>query len=176
MIRLATKEDLNEICDLFASIKKELATENNPQWGASIEQYPYLNEYFIDYPNRQIIEEDINNKELYVYEEDKIIKGIITICKDNGEYEGIVETSNKKSIIIHRLAIPENYRKLGLAQKLISYAENKAKEDKISIIKADTEVSNIKMNNLFNKLGFKVKGNFSYDDYPGKYIYYEKEI
>lgn len=176
MIKLATQEDLNEIYEIFDSIKKEMAMDNNPQWGVSIEQYPYLDEDFIDYPNRQIIEEDINNKELYIYEEDNLIKGIITICKDNGEYKDIVETSDKEAFIIHRLAIPKEYRKLGLAQKLISYAEDKAKEDKISIIKADTEVNNEKMNNLFIKLGFKVKGTFTYDDYPGKYIYYEKEL
>lgn len=176
MIRLASIEDLNEIYNIFNSIKKEMREENNPQWGVSVNNYPNLDEYFIDYPNRQIIEEDIIKQELYLYEEEGIIKGVISICKDNGEYEGIVETSDKESIIIHRLAIPENYRKLGLAQKLISYAENKAKEENITIIKADTEVSNAKMNQLFIKMGFKVMGDFAYDDYPGEYIYYEKEI
>lgn len=176
MIKLATQDNLNEINEIFNSIKKEMREENNPQWGVSIEQYPYLDEYFIDYPNRLVIEEDINNKELYIYEDNDTIKGTISICKDKGEYKEIVNTSDEKAIIIHRLAIPKDYRNLGIAQKLISYAENKAKEEKISIIKADTEESNAKMNNLFIKLGFKVIDNFTYDDYPGKYTYYEKEI
>ena len=37
------------------------------------------------------------------------------------------------------------------------------------IVKSDTEVSNTKMNNLFIKEGYKYKGKFSYDDYPGIY-------
>ena len=54
--------------------------------------------------------------------------------------------------------------------------KKKAKENNIKILKGDTEISNTKMNNLFIKEGYKYIGRFSYNDYPGIYNYYEKEI
>ena len=63
-----------------------------------------------------------------------------------------------------------------IAYKLFKFAEQYAKMNDAKIVKSDTEVSNTKMNNLFNKLGFAYIGKFSYDDYPGNYNYYEKRL
>ena len=71
-----------------------------------------------------------------------------------------IENSHKKAYIIHRLAIPQMYRKNNIATKLMEYALNKAKEEGIEILKSDTEVSNDKMNRLFIKLGYIYKGQF----------------
>ena len=167
MIELATIEDLKEIIKIMQLIKEEMREENNPQWGSTEE----------DYPSYERILEDINNKQMIKFEENKTIKGIMSIVEDTSrEYDELIENSKEKSYILHRLAIPREYRKQNIATKLIRYAENKAKSNNIKILKSDTEVSNIKMNNLFIKEGFIYKGHFSYDDYPGTYNYYEKEV
>ncbi len=176
MIKIASIENLNEIMDIINLIKKEMREENNPQWGVFPQEYANLDREFIDYPNKKFIESDINNKELYIYEEDSIIKGIISICKEEDEYQGIVDTSDKEALVIHRIAVPKKYRNQGIAQKLIYYAERKALEEGISILKIDTEQSNAKMNKLLIKLGFNYIDKFTYEDYPGVYFYYEKEI
>jgi len=98
------------------------------------------------------------------------------IEKDKGEYERLVKTSKEPSYILHRLTIPKKYRHLGFAKKLIRFAEELATKNKIKVVKGDTEISNTKMNNLFKKLGYIEKGTFIYEDYPGKYIYYEKKV
>jgi len=139
--------------------------ENNPQWNEED-----------DYPNKEKFTEDINKNALYVYEIDSNIKGFMSITLDNKEYAELLKTSNKPAYVLHRLAIRKENRKEGLASKFFEYAESLAKENNIKILKADTEEHNLKMNNLFLKLGFKKKGEFEYDDYPGSYIYYEKEI
>lgn len=164
MIRLANLSDLDNIMEIIDEIKKEMKEENNPQWNEED-----------DYPNKEKFISDMKKNQLYVYEDNQIIKGLIVISKED-DYQKLLKTSNKPSYILHRLAIKKEFRKEGLASSLFKYAEDLAKENNMEILKADTEEHNLKMNNLFIKLGFKKKGEFEYDDYPGHYIYYEKEI
>lgn len=165
MIRLANINDLDNIIKIIKEIQKEMKKENNPQWNEEE-----------DYPSKAKFTSDIENNDLYVYEHENKIKGFIAITKDNGEYNELLKTTNKPAFILHRLAIRKDNRKEGIATILLNYAEDLANEDNIKLLKADTEEHNIKMNNLFIKLGYIKKGEFEYDDYPGHYIYYEKEL
>ncbi len=166
MIELAKLTDLAEIMNIINEAIEEMREENNPQWGSTEENYP----------NEEIFKKDIEQKTLYILKEDNTIKGFITIANDVHDYDALIANSQKKSYILHRMCIPKKYRKLGIASRLMLFAENKARENNISVLKADTEVSNIKMNNLFQKQGFAYKGKFMYEDYPGEYNYYEKYI
>ena len=120
--------------------------------------------------------EEEKNRNLYVYKDNNIMEGFIVIEQDNGEYKDLVKTSQEKSCVIHRLTVSQKYRNLGIAKKLMQFAEEIAFQNASKVLKGDTEVSNIKMNNLFKKLGYIEKGKFSYEDYPGNYIYYEKTL
>lgn len=163
-IRKATENDLDEIMEIISEVQEEMKKDNNPQWNKEN-----------DYPNRNKFLSDINNNALYIYE-DKVIKGFMAITIDQGDYNDLLKTSNKPAYILHRLAIKKDYRNEGVASKLFQFAEGLAKENNIELLKGDTEKKNIKMNKLFNKLGFVQKGEFEYDDYPGHYNYYEKEL
>lgn len=164
MIRIANTKDIEAIMIIIKEAQREMEETNNPQWNEEN-----------DYPSRNKMLSDIKNKDLYVYEE-TVIKGFMAITRDKEEYQGLVETTSYSAYILHRLAIKKEYRKEGIATKLFKYAEEMAKKNKVSLLKADTEIHNNKMNNLFKKLGFIKKGEFEYDDYPGHYIYYEKEM
>lgn len=165
MIRLATKNDIDDIMMIIKETQKEMQKENNPQW--SIEN---------DYPSKNKFLMDIENNELYIYENYQNLKGFLAITKDNGEYKELLPTTEEPAYILHRLAIKKENRKEGIASALFKYAEELAFKNNIKILKADTEAHNLKMNNLFLKLGYIKKGEFEYSDYPGHYIYYEKEI
>lgn len=164
MFRLATNNDLTSIMQIVKDIQEEMKNENNPQWNAED-----------DYPNIDKFSSDIYKKELYVYEDNQIIKGFMTISMEN-DYQDLLKTSDKKAYILHHLAVKSNYRKEGIATMFLNFAEDLARTNNIEVLKADTEEHNVKMNNLFLKLGFKEKGEFEYDDYPGHYIYYEKDL
>lgn len=166
MIIKAKIENLDEVDIIMNEIKEEMRNENNPQWGSTES----------DYPSKERLKEDIEKNRMYIYLEDNKIKGILSIVEDDGEYEELIKNSHESSYILHRLAIPKEYRKNSIATKLMRFAEEKAKENNIKVLKSDTEVCNTKMNNLFIKEGYKYIGDFSYDDYPGVYKYYEKEI
>ena len=167
MIRLAKLEELDSIMQVINEAKIEFKEFSNPQWGSTDE----------DYPSMDLIKKDIENKELYVYVEDNNIKGVVTITFDkNREYDELVSNSKEDAYIIHRLAISNKYKGLGIASKLFDYACSYSINNNVKLLKSDTEIHNVKMNNLFIKLGFIKKGEFEYSDYPGHYIYYEKEV
>lgn len=163
MIRLATINDIDNILAIIKEIQKEMAQENNPQWNEED-----------DYPSKNKFLSDLKQNELYVYD-DNILKGFMVISKEDNYHE-LVATTSESAYVLHRLAIKKEYRNEGLASKFFEYAEALAQKNNIKILKADTEEHNLKMNNLFLKLGFKKVGEFEYDDYPGHYIYYEKDV
>ena len=167
MIDLATIEDLNQIKMLMHEIKEEMREDNNPQWGSTEE----------DYPSIDILIKDISLNKMVKYIDDGVIKGIVTISNDNPrEFKGLIKTSNKKSFVLHRLAVPKEYRKQKVATKLFQYIIEKAIENKVRVIKASTEKSNDSMNGFLLRHGFIHKGNYQYEDYPGDYNYFEKEV
>lgn len=166
MIELAKFSDLPEIINIINEAIEEMREDKNPQWGSTEENYP----------NEDRFKKDIEENNLYILKENNTIKGFITIAKDFHDYDALIANSQEKAYILHRMCIPKKYRKLGIASRLMQFAENLAKENHIFVLKADTEVSNTKMNNLFQKQGYEYKGTFTYDDYPGEYNYYEKYL
>lgn len=167
MIELATKEDLSQVELIMKTIKEEMRLEGNPQWGSTDD----------DYPSVAKLLDDIDKQKMIKYVENNTIKGIVSLARDYArEYDGLLENSEEDSFIIHRLAIPQEYRKQNIATKLIRYAEVYAKDHQVRVLKSSTEVSNFKMNNFLIREGFICKGNYTYEDYPGIYNYFEKEI
>jgi N-acetylglutamate synthase-like GNAT family acetyltransferase len=167
MIALATKDDLTQVEMIMKCIKEEMKKEGNPQWGSTDDDYPSITKLL----------DDIEKQKMIKYVEDDQIKGIVSLARDiDREYDGLIDNHEQESIIIHRLAVPVEYRKQNIATKLIRYAEVHAKNHQINVLKSSTEVSNFKMNNFLQREGFIYKGEYTYDDYPGVYSYYEKEI
>lgn len=166
MIEQANFNDIDEIMQMIDIIKEELLSENNKQWGSTIENYP----------NKHQFRDDITKKGLFIYKENNKIIGVISATLDNDYYKDLLDTSKKKAYILHRLAVPKEYRNKNIAKTLLNYVEELAKSNHIEVLKGDTEIKNTKMNNLFIKSGYKKIGEFEYDDYPGHYICYEKEV
>lgn len=164
MIRLATQEDLKAIMNIINEIKIEMKKDNNPQWH---DGYPLESDFL----------EDINNKELYVLEDNNTVVALMCIQKDTtDQYFNVPERTLASSFILHRLAVSLKYQHQGYAQKLFQFAENLAIENNVFLLRADTEKSNKKMNQLFQKLNFQKKGTLTWSDNDGEYNYYEKKL
>lgn len=165
MIRLANTKDLENIMKIISVIQKELQEEQNFQWSIDF-----------DDPNSNDFLNDIKEKSLYILEEENQIKGFLTIQLDKKEYVDFIKTTEEKAYVLHRLAVPLPYRNQKIAWRLMTYAERLAINNQVFLLKADTEKKNYKMNNLFQKLGYKLIGDFKYSEYPGHYNYYEKKL
>ena len=166
MIRLAGLNDLSQINQMILKIKIELKNMNNPQWGKTINEYPSNDDFY----------NDIKKENLYVYEEDNIIKGVIYVAEDfENEYVKYICSSNLKSYVIHRLGVSLDYRRQQIGKKLLEYVEKVALQNRAKILKIDIEHNNIKMKNFLEKLNFEYIGSFQ-AEYPGDYDYYEKKL
>ena len=167
MIELATHDDLLQVEAIMKTIKEEMRKEGNPQWGSTDEDYPSIHKLL----------DDIEKQKMIKYVEGNVIKGVVSLARDTArEYDGLLDNSPEDSFIIHRLAVPQEYRQQKIATKLIQYAEVHAKKHQVNVLKSSTEVSNDKMNKFLLRHGFEHKGIYQYDDYPGEYNYFEKNI
>ena len=164
MIRLATILDVKEIMDIVKETIVDMDKSNNHQWNN-------------EYPLRKDFEKDIENKELYVIEEDGRVSGFACINKDEPtEYKDIKWSKDKEAYIIHRLAIGCKYRGRGNAYKLMKFAESLATENNINYLKTDTMFSNPNAQRLFEKCGYKYTGILRFQGREENFFCYEKVV
>ncbi|MBQ6494685.1 MAG: N-acetyltransferase [Bacilli bacterium] len=158
MIRLAKEKDLEIIINIYNYAREYMKkTGNTTQWHEN-------------YPNKEIAINDINNNNLYVYEEDNIIHGVFTFIIGEDKTYKIIEEgswlSNELYGTIHRLASDGKIK--GLFNEVLNYCENI-----ISHIRVDTHENNKVMQHLLLKNGFKRCGIIYVEDKTPR-IAYEK--
>jgi ribosomal protein S18 acetylase RimI-like enzyme len=147
MIREATVDDLDAILKITKSCAKKLVSKNIFQW----------NEY---YPNRNIFENDLNNKWLYVtVKENKVIGSVCVSDLIDDEYATVKWLiPNNNNIYIHRLAVDPDYQGVGYAQKMMYFAEEFAKKNEYKSIRLDTFSKNMKNQKFYKQRGYKKLG------------------
>ncbi|MCT4542814.1 MAG: GNAT family N-acetyltransferase [Vallitalea sp.] len=164
MIRKATINDINSIMKVKIEAVNVMKQDNNDQWDD-------------EYPSKEMFINDINSNELYVYEIENEIAGVMCITtKEDDEYKPVNWSVTGKHFIVHRLAIADKFRKNGIAMKLLSYAETLGKENDILIIKLDTFSKNKRAQNLFVKMGYNYVSDIHFPRKKEPYHCYEKII
>jgi len=134
MIRLGKEDDIDRVLELFNS---------------SVNLTGNINEY-----NKEDILEYIthDNYRLFVFEEDNKIVGVISISFGR----------LSKWAQVEEIFVDKNYRRNGIATKLMNYIENMFKGRNVSLI---VDEENKEMQELMNKKDYK-KGR--------KYYFYTK--
>lgn len=148
MIRCAKISELPDILHITKACATNMIAKGIHQW----------NEH---YPSEAAFIKDIERNELYVLEIEEIIIGtiVISVLMDD-EYKSIPwSTPNTNNIYIHRLSIHPNQQGKGYAQKLMSFAENHAKENKFSSVRLDTFSQNQRNQNFYETRGYKRLGD-----------------
>ena len=142
MIRLAEKEDLNIIQDIFNKAKIFMRNDGNMhQWNGN-------------YPSDEILLNDISNKNLYVCYSDNLIYGVFYFYIGVDETYNYIEGSwpnNEEYGTIHRIA--SNGLRRGVFEEVLSFAKIK-----ISNIRIDTHEDNKFMREKLEKNNFKYCG------------------
>lgn len=144
MIRLANKRDILKLKMIYSHGRALIKSYQSPQWQNN-------------YPSDEIIESDINNKALYVYEDNDDILAAMTVFDYEQTYEYIEGKwlSNLPYLVIHRIATHQDHYRKGLSEKLIQFCFDELKTKSIRI---DTHELNFPMQNLLKKLGFSYCG------------------
>ncbi|KPU42971.1 hypothetical protein OXPF_34020 [Oxobacter pfennigii] len=143
MMRLAKYEDLDKIMDIYAIARKYMADNGNVmQWGET-------------YPEREMLEDDIMNKQLFVYEEGDKIHGVFAFMIGPDETYSYIEKGSWKNNdlygTIHRIAGD------GAVKGIFSQCLDFCKE-RISNLRIDTHNDNHTMQHLIEKYGFEKCG------------------
>ena len=112
------------------------------------------------YPNKEKIELDISNNDSYVVMNDNetIIGTTVFTTKTEQAYKAIqgkwITNDKDKYGVIHRLAVGDKYRNLGLARFVFKECHKRLKENNIGSLRIDTHEGNKGMQYLLNDLGY----------------------
>ena len=165
IIRKAKINELDEIMNMYASCVDGMQKANIDQWDST-------------YPNRKIISEDIRNKSYYIFLiNDKIIGGInIDKIQDKTYLDIEWKDKGNKFLVVHRLAVRQEFWKKGIGNKLMIFAESLVKEKKLNSIRLDTYSSNPIAINFYLNLGYIKKGEIFLKPNKNEYYCFEKLI
>lgn len=158
---LAGLEDLPRIMELVDAAKDFMHRHNNFQWDH-------------EYPLQDTFEKDIINQDLYVFKERDIIESFICINKDiPSEYMPLKWTTGTNCLVIHRMVTNTSLMGKGLAQKMVAFAIEKAKNEDYQSVWTDTNSKNKGALHLFEKLGFQFVGHITLREKPDLFCCYE---
>ena len=165
MIRKAKINELDKIMNMYTSCVDGMQKANIDQWDST-------------YPNRKIISEDIRNKSFYIFLiNDKIIGGInIDKIQDKTYLDIEWKDKGNKFLVVHRLAVRQEFWKKGIGNKLMIFAESLVKEKKLNSIRLDTYSSNPIAINFYLNLGYIKKGEIFLKLNKNEYYCFEKLI
>ena len=147
-IRNATMEDLPRIDEIYDYARSFMANHGNPtQWGKTE-------------PPRRLLEEDIQQRRLYVITDAQVIHGVFYFfIGPDPTYAVIVDGSwrhDKPYGTIHRIAADGSG---GILKEAVSFCTSK-----VDYLRIDTHDNNTVMQSALAKLGFHRCGTIICDD------------
>lgn len=164
-IRMAERNDINEIFTIYVNAKKNLIENGIFQWTDN-------------YPTLAIITEDIKNKFLYVLSINDEIIGAINISEEQEkEYEDINWLfDDRKILVIHRLVVhPKNQRK-GYARELMNFAEHFAEKNGYTSIRLDAYSPNSRVIDFYKARAYCIRGEVHFPERNFPFYCMEKEL
>lgn len=155
-LRLATLKDVDTILKIANEAKLSLAELNIDQW-----QYGY--------PNQATFTTDIQNQELYVYQENAVLGFMMLSFREEKTYRVIDGKwlNEQPYATIHRLAISESAKQRKIASQMIEAAKFIAYTNEVHSLKADTHAGNYIMQKCLEKNGFEYCGVIQLDEREG---------
>jgi GNAT superfamily N-acetyltransferase len=146
--RNATTSEIPAIWDILQQAIARRKEDGSDQWQDG-------------YPNPEVVKKDVDAGQGFVITEENTIIGYAAVLiNDEPEYAKIIGKwlSNDDFVVVHRIAISENYLGKGLSKKIMEFIEEFAISNNIYSVKADTNFDNIAMKKIFEKTGYKYCG------------------
>ncbi|WP_026888946.1 GNAT family N-acetyltransferase [Clostridium beijerinckii] len=153
--RKAVERDINDIMRIIKQAQGYFKEQGINQWQNN-------------YPNPETIRNDINNKHSYILSKDNNIVATAAVSFDGEKtYDSIYEggwITNNQYAVIHRIAVDNTYKGLGLSSEIIKNVEELCLNRGIHSIKVDTHEENISMQKLLKKNKFQYCGIIYLED------------
>lgn len=147
--RKAEKKDVENILEIIDMGREYLKSQGIDQWQNC-------------YPNKEVIEADIEAGVAYVSEIESKLSGYMAIIfEEEPSYHEIFEgkwLSDNPYSTIHRIALDTSFRGQNLSAKMIEFAEKLTIENGYSSMRIDTHDDNKVMQKLISKSGYTYCG------------------
>ena len=132
------------------------------------------------YPNEASLTADIDHGYSYVMEENETIIGTLALIFDPEPtythiYEGSWKTTNTCYATLHRVAVADQRKGIGIAGKMLAEVEHICYLHSISSIRMDTHKENLSMQRMMQKNGFDYCGIIYLED-GAKRLAFEKVL
>jgi len=165
IIRKANKSDLDNIMLMYKSCVKGMLANNIDQWDET-------------YPNDGVIMEDLIAQTYFVAIENTIIIAGINIDQNQDDTYLALDWKDKKNqfLVVHRLAVKEEFWNDGIGKSLMLFAENLVIEKGLNSIRLDTYSGNPKAMEFYRRLGYIELGTIDLKPDKDKYHCFEKSI
>lgn len=158
MIRNANKNEIEQILTIYFEAKKFLRQCGNfVQWQGN-------------FPPKELLLNDIENNQLYVYENETGIHAVFALIFGDDPTYSVIENGSwisfKPYATIHRVASDRTIK--GITKEIISFSGTK-----INHLRIDTYIDNHIMRHILQKNGFSERGTIYISDGTPR-IAYEK--
>ena len=119
------------------------------------------NQWQDGYPNLEVVKTDISLGKGYVLEIDNAIAAYAALVfNDEPAYKEIIGDwlTNDDFLVIHRVAVSDDFLGKGIAVLLFQKLEDFAKENQVFSIKVDTNFDNLAILHILEKLNYQYCG------------------
>ncbi|MNZ74081.1 Acetyltransferase (GNAT) family protein [compost metagenome] len=155
-IRQANSHDFDLIRSLLIEAASWMGTLSFQQWKPEQFTVEEVQSYF-------------NSRDIYILCSNQEAVGMCTIQDNDPGYWGHLNEPGYS--YLHRLTLRTSYRGKNLSKEIIYWAARRSKEQNRKGLRLDTAAQNVKLNSLYQKLGFEPKGKGQKGD--RHYVLYE---
>ena len=142
--RKATLQEIPQIWEILQKAIQRRKEDGSNQWQDG-------------YPNPEVIKADIEKELGFILTEGENLVGYCAVLfNDEPAYAGIEGKwlTNEDFVVVHRIAIAQDYLGKGLAKEMMKFIEEFAIQNNIYSVKADTNFDNLAMMKSFEKAGY----------------------
>ena len=157
MISRGTLTEIDDILTLTRACGQHMRDNGIDQWDE-------------DYPNREVIVQDIQTQTLFAYRERGKVLGIVVLNETQDEEYGEINwstTEEERNIVVHRLAVRPDKQRQGIARRLMDFTEEWARDNQYDAIRLDTFSQNPRNQRFYTNRG--------YTDLGPVFLKYKKE-
>jgi GNAT superfamily N-acetyltransferase len=161
-LRKATENDVPSILAITAEVVSLMNNEGNFQWNS---EYPLKGDFLQD------IKDDVLWVATIVNANGEFeVLGYAALTKDQPqEYEDCGLNISEIAIVPHRVAVSHRSHNQGIAKAFLVKAEEVARESDLNRIRIDTNMINLRMQRVCEKLEYILKGEISFKHKPEIY-------
>ncbi len=151
LIVLAKVDEIDQIQSVFTDVTEKLRDLGVHQWDFS-------------YPNKTIINEDIQSKSCYLLKINQRIAAVVSLNQEqDDQYKNVNWDAPEEHVwVIHRLAVHSDFQNRGIATRLCQFLEKLAFENGAKCIRLDAFSKNPYSNRMYLKLGYKAMKELLY--------------